>query len=365
MYNIDSHYENIFNYAKTLWNNGINVIYLFPHGSTDIENIEYLTSGGEGPILLCYDQEPLIPGYNDKLFEYVIEKFVHYPGNELLLLNTEKDSDAKNYFLKKYSAKDVYYFFHIFAAHDWFRGYRYNNLITKPKERKLNKKFISFNRLTGNARSYRSLHIADLSRRNLLGHGNISYSINCPIHGDSIEQLKWASTNYTIDVDWAIKELSNITELRIDTEPGHLIPNGSSSLNPLTKTLESFLFVVTETEFWGRKCHLTEKIFKPVITMQPFVLLGPAGNLEYLRSYGFKTFGQWWDESYDLIEDPVHRLFAVNDIIEKICTLSLKDLESMLEEMQETLLHNKNLFENTEFLNNAWRELTTNLRLYQ
>lgn len=365
MYNIDSHYENIFSFANQIWQNGIKVVYFFPHGSTSVDNIEYLNSGDHGPVLLCYDQEPLIPGYSDTVFEYVKKQFQLYPGNRILLLNTEQNSDAKQYFINKYNVEDVYYFFHIFAAQDWFRGYKYRQDIQQPTKRILKKKFISFNRLTGNARSYRSIHVADLAQRNLLDYGHVSYSSNCPLHGNNIAQLEWAEKTYGIQVNWARDILTKVHELRIDSDINSYIQNGSSSLNPIKETLESFLFVVTETEFWSRKCHLTEKIFKPIITMQPFVLLGPAGNLEYLRSYGFKTFGKWWDESYDLIEDPVQRLFAVDDIIEKICTLSYKDLAIMMQDMEEILLHNKSLFESTEFLDNAWQELTTNLRLYQ
>ena len=365
MYNIDSHYENIFSLANKIWQNGIKVVYFFPHGSTSVDNIEYLDSGKYGPVLLCYDQEPLIPGYSDAVFDYVKKEFQHFPGNSILLLNTEQDSDAKQYFIDKYNVEDVYYFFHIFAAQDWFRGYKYRQDIQQPTKRILKKKFISFNRLTGNARSYRSIHIADLAQRDLLDYGHVSYSVSCPLHGNNIAQLEWAEKTYNINVNWAKEILREVPELRIDSSINSPIQNGSSSLNPIKETLESFLFVVTETEFWSRKCHLTEKIFKPIITMQPFVLLGPARNLEYLRRYGFKTFNQWWDESYDLIEDPIQRLFAVNDIIEKICSLSFKDLESMMEEMQETLLHNKSLFESTEFLDNAWRELELNLLQHQ
>jgi hypothetical protein len=365
MYNIDSHYENIFSVAKEIWPDGVKVVYFFPHGSTSVENIEYLNSGDRGPILLCYDQEPLIPGYSDAVFDYVQKQFVHYPENKILLLNTEQHSDAKQYFINKYNVKDVYYFFHIFAAHDWYRGYKYRYDIKKPSKRKIVKKFISFNRLTGNARSYRSIHVADLAQRNLLNFGHVSYSATCPLHENNIEQLNWAENNYNIEVNWAKSALRNISDLRIDSDLNTNIPNGSSSLNPIKETLESFLFVVTETEFWNRKCHLTEKIFKPILLAQPFVLLGPAHNLKYLQSYGFKTFSHWWDESYDQEEDPVKRICAVTNIIDSICRKSNDELQSMLTNMESTLLYNSMLFRSKEFLDNAWKELITNLRQHQ
>ena len=36
--------------------------------------------------------------------------------------------------------------------------------------------------------------------------------------------------------------------------------------------------------------HLTEKIFKPIVNKQPFMLLAAPDNLAYLKSYGFKTY---------------------------------------------------------------------------
>jgi hypothetical protein len=126
--------------------------------------------------------------------------------------------------------------------------------------------------------------------------------------------------------------------------------------------MESFLHVVTETCFWDERTHLTEKIFKPIVARQPFVLLGCVNNLQYLRSYGFKTFDLWWDESYDKIVDPILRLQAITDIIDEICKLSLRDLEAMLREMSYVLQHNYELFYSKEFIQNAWDELTTNIR---
>jgi hypothetical protein len=67
----------------------------------------------------------------------------------------------------------------------------------------------------------------------------------------------------------------------------------------------SFLHIVNETVV--DKQHLTEKIFKPIVLKQPFVLMGGQGTLQYLRDYGFKTFKKWFDEDYD---DIYHLTFS-------------------------------------------------------
>ena len=102
----------------------------------------------------------------------------------------------------------------------------------------------------------------------------------------------------------------------------------------------SFLHVVSET-VWQTKIHLTEKIFKPIVLHQPFVLLQAPGSLEYLRSYGFRTFGDWWDESYDSEQDPAVRMQKIADIVNWIPSL---DLNRMRGEMAEVLEHNFNHF---------------------
>ena len=101
--------------------------------------------------------------------------------------------------------------------------------------------------------------------------------------------------------------------------------------------------------------------FKPIVAKQPFVLAGCQNNLEYLRSYGFKTFGQWWDEGYDSIADPVARLTAVSNIVKDICNRPITELEEMLQDMTPVLEHNANWFYNTQFTEMVWEELKTNL----
>jgi hypothetical protein len=66
----------------------------------------------------------------------------------------------------------------------------------------------------------------------------------------------------------------------------------------------------------GRRHHLTEKTFKPIAMGMPFVIVGTQGSLRYLRSYGFKTFGDLWDESYDDKSDYTTRIDKLVDIIQ-------------------------------------------------
>jgi hypothetical protein len=134
MYNIHSHYENIFSLVNQNKVESPAVGYLYPFGSTDYENIEFLKNTGDNfdpkTIFLCYDQEPLIHDYNKKMFNqfknpYVITKrqkknyvysetfkreifmsdIVQIIKNKVsvILLNTEKNSKEINRVSKIYT----------------------------------------------------------------------------------------------------------------------------------------------------------------------------------------------------------------------------------------------------------------------
>jgi hypothetical protein len=106
----------------------------------------------------------------------------------------------------------------------------------------------------------------------------------------------------------------------------------------------AFLHIVTETVFYSSKIHLTEKIFRPIVFKRPFVLAGAAGNLKYLKKYGFKTFDRWWDESYDDEIDNELRLNMITKIVQKLSTYTIDDLKDMYNEMLPILNYNYNHF---------------------
>ena len=54
--------------------------------------------------------------------------------------------------------------------------------------------------------------------------------------------------------------------------------------------------------------------------MQPFVMLGSYGSLKHIKDMGFKTFGEFWDESYDLEKDDINRFTMVTAVIESIAS---------------------------------------------
>jgi len=105
---------------------------------------------------------------------------------------------------------------------------------------------------------------------------------------------------------------------------------------------KGFLYIINETMMSYPGIYLSEKSFKGIIVKRPFVMIGPMGNLKKLKEYGFQTFNQWWDESYDNIRDPAERIEAVYKIIHDISQQSIDELIALGKDMESVLNYNYN-----------------------
>jgi hypothetical protein len=92
----------------------------------------------------------------------------------------------------------------------------------------------------------------------------------------------------------------------------------------------------------------------------PFVIVGTRGSLEYLRSYGFRTFEGIWDESYDSIEDPYDRMLAIIQLMKTINAWSPEEKSSKMQLAEQIVLHNRTYFFSENFFNFVVDELKQN-----
>ncbi len=94
-----------------------------------------------------------------------------------------------------------------------------------------------------------------------------------------------------------------------------------ASKNPNARLLEFYdrfqIELVAETMTLGGAFFPTEKITRPMVGLKPWVVYAAQGYLANLRRLGFKTFGDFWDESYDELEGP-DRWRAMTLVIESI-----------------------------------------------
>ena len=134
-------------------------------------------------------------------------------------------------------------------------------------------------------------------------------------------------------------------------------PMHSCWLSLFDEAADSLLYLVTETVATGRRHHITEKTFKPIAMGMPFVLVATQGSLEYLRSYGFKTFGHIWDEGYDTIADDSQRIKEVSRLLRSLYDLPVKERLELHKAVDETVAYNWNHFYNGGFEKILWQEL--------
>lgn len=88
----------------------------------------------------------------------------------------------------------------------------------------------------------------------------------------------------------------------------------------------------------------TEKIGKTMLLRKPFLVYATQDYLKNLRGLGFKTFSDFWDESYDSEPDPWKRAWMINNIMQDIRhSYAESQLELMLLQMAEITDHNHNL----------------------
>ena len=326
-------------------------LYFYPFGTYDnysaIKNkLDYSFFTGDkmyaGSRMYCYflDQEPLgentpIIG-NHKNFNYRMSEPA--PRRLFIFANSEK-SDFKTRRLKELGHYNWYYFYHGFAALDWYRDFQY---VRPDLFDNFNKVFISYNHLISKFRSYRLHLVSNLIEQDLVKHGHVSLFLkdNEGTWKDTIEDANCPLDNRARVTIY--KALNGVNEpLIIDTDT----PDGSLSARVDFDQLTSALWhIVTETVYFLPKLHLTEKVFKPIIAQRPFILVAAPGNLAYLKSYGFKTFDRWIDESYDQEQDHYIRIEKITAEIAKLCTLPMSELKQMHQEMQEVLQHNYNHF---------------------
>jgi len=107
--------------------------------------------------------------------------------------------------------------------------------------------------------------------------------------------------------------------------------------------LSTCINIVTETSFDENELFISEKILKPMLMYQPFIILGPIGYLKKLKSYGFKTFSDFWDESYDDIENHIKRYKKVRELILSLNEMSIEEMNELYQKTKEICIFNRQL----------------------
>ena len=326
-------------------NDGRRLIHL-----TWLQRIKF-TNQNQTLQFLNHSFEPILYQVDD-IFWQTTKKFVedtrnvhknqNYKINQIIIHSEiSRETDQ----LYQYNCIPVHFFGNgVLAAEHWYRLYNGIKLYTDYKP--IEHRFICATRLVDNLRKYRIKFL------NLIETDKGIYSLldKDPYTQRGINEILPSNTVMPSSFDEHTNSSAEIVNRYFDQDKDQYV---------YTPWATSFLHVVAETMI--DRVHLTEKIFKPMVLKQPFVLLCGSGALKYLRSYGFKTFKDFWSEDYDNIVDEDQRLQAVADIVNRVANMDLYECETMREKMKPILEHNYNWFYNG-FADRCWQELEDNLK---
>lgn len=279
-------------------------------------------------VMLLHDQEPLnldlLSTYRQ--FRYDLKKdplWLEHEPSDLLLMHTrsiewpilchsELNSKEVGYF-RDLGLIDCYYFYHGFIARDWFRHWRHHSWSPSPQQR-----FLLYARAFSGTRQYRS---------------------------EMIEKL--APMQDQIMYNWQGRDpVSSDYSAKISIEDA-----ATTSIH-----------LVAETLFDTDKIYITEKVFKPMVMRQPFLIFAAPKTLSVLRGYGFRTFDSVWDESYDLEQDHGRRMNMIVQQIDRLYRLSDPEFNEILAQCQDIVEYNHRHFYSDRFEQIMLDELHANIK---
>jgi hypothetical protein len=365
---LDRLYQFIENIAETIYGNHVIIYRFFPHGSKNIQDLNQIRNhdwieNSIHPNVWCHDQEPLDFEYYRQGLRVVDNEFtrrlIEIMGritfknlnhastmfSKAILLHSEKRSDE----VKKYDQDNelvpVYYWSHAIIARDWFR---YAEHVKQRK--KVRQPFLIYSRAWSGTREYRLRFAELLIQLNLQDH--------CKTSVNPIEpELNIHYSQHTFKNP--IWRPSTVLENFFPISDAHSHYSADFDIEDYEAT---DIEIVLETLFDDERLHITEKSLRPIACGQPFILAGTHGSLEYLRSYGFKTFGDVWDESYDSVKNPAERLIQIAELMKQIAGWTTQIREQRLAQAQAIAEHNRQYFFSQEFFDRVINELKTNLQ---
>jgi hypothetical protein len=188
---------------------------------------------------------------------------------------------------------------------------------------------------------WRASVMSDLQHRKILDRSLWSYHTDCVLNDDPADNPIELDT----EPGWRSR-----TELFVAGGPYRCDElnlqkqNDHHYVNTALYT-DSYFQIVIETHFDADQSggtFITEKTWKPIKFGQPFVVIGPTGTLDALRSSGYSVFDDVLDNTYDTVQDNTKRYFAVRNLIE---SMQQQGVSQLFKKCQEGITYNQLNFE--------------------
>lgn len=359
--------DRLYHYIESIAEDYVVIYRFFPHGSKKAEDLGQLQTYTWTELvsryeIYCNDQEPLnydfypdggnlLPHHKGPIVENNIpiplgfnfkKGFFNIYDQSLLLHSERRSAEVEKY--QQGHFIPVYYWSHAVIAQDWFR---YAEHVTQKKS--VQKLFLIYNRAWSGTREYRlgfadRLIWNDLVNDCIMRISPVDSTIDKHYDLHTFDYPHWRPMN-VLEEYFPLCEAESHYSADFDQED-------YESTN---------IEVVLETLFDDSRLHLTEKILRPITMGQPFILAATYGSLKYLREYGFKTFSDCWDESYDMMSDSLERMNKIVEVMKYVSSMDPDTKEQMLSRAQAVADYNKQYFFSKEFFNLVSGELKNNL----
>lgn len=181
--------------------------------------------------------------------------------------------------------------------------------------------------------SHRALMLVNLLKENILDDGLNSFNYQ------EIDVGRFFKKYITNDelLAAASEKFNTISTRIIDYSYDNL---GMSSIVNTKLYEKTFCSICTESHYENGILHFSEKIWKPILNGHPFFLLSSPNALKFLKNNGFKTFDNWFDESYDSEEDLYERVKIITKNLVRFSKYSINELQKIRSEMKSNVEHN-------------------------
>ena len=292
-----------------------------------------------------------------QIIKYLIEKYNYQPSNFRLILGASPCQENINYYLSHCDrfnwVKIPVYFTNTFETFQQRNLLAYDLVDTTPRLK--SKKFVCYNR---NVKPHRLYITTEIINRGLLDKGFLSNFFTFPddefmfycLHEDFPNKYKNIIDTFNNNKELFPISLGITGKRDIDNADRlhSLTPEDFDHFN------ETYFAIITESKFFHDDYNnpntfsqlsldaffFTEKLYKFIAGKKPFILAGFTGSLKNLRSFGYKTFHPYIDETYDTIDNDEERVEAICNEIERLCKLSDTEILEWQRNVEPIILHN-------------------------
>jgi len=198
------------------------------------------------------------------------------------------------------------------------------------------KYFLSLNRNSG--RLHRPKLVLEMIKEGVFDKGLVSL-----LQSDIFDE--WATKPGNEEYKTLIKDKYPFV---IDYEDEKFVSEMHNFFTQKEMWMQTYFSVVSETSPSDSWIFITEKSIRPILYYHPFIIWGNPGTLEILKNFGFETFPEFFDESYDLIEDKDDRLSLIMENIKNLCNTPLEKIHTLYQSVIPKLIHNKKTLMNLE-----------------